>query len=219
MSSPQPLAPDADLAEDMAYAKRRRAMLDRMAEVGMALIEELGERNIDAPYHPEPRHDPARAFAALSRAVRLTLVLQGRVQAEIIALRKGVPAPVAANPPRKTCDVHQVVDKASGDEESGDAATEADARDRLYESLVDREDDEALLALPFDACVDAIRTDLSRHAEALPAAATPVGGWDDLSPPPYARLGGVGGAPSKPGVEVLRGRLQIVETAAPQRPA
>ena len=65
------------------------AILHRLAVLGMRLADEVCERAINSPYHPEPVHEPARAFAAVSRAVRLTLVLQAKVEAGLLALRNG----------------------------------------------------------------------------------------------------------------------------------
>ena len=100
MSSPDPSAPptDASLDAPIAHAERRLAMLERLAEIGMALAEEIGARNVNAPYHPEPRHDPARSFAAVSRAVRLTLALEVRIEAALVALRNGETPSVPAVP-------------------------------------------------------------------------------------------------------------------------
>jgi hypothetical protein len=164
-------------ADALAGAERRRAVLQRLTEIGMALAEEIADRNVHAPLHPEPRHEMGRAFASVSRAVRLTVVLEGRIEAEIFAIRNGLPIPVVEDPRRAaSAEAPEAVD-----DDRRDPETETDPRDRLYESLVDREDDDALLALPFDACVDAIRAGLSlpRSGEGGLAASgrEPGGGW------------------------------------------
>ena len=90
MVSPTPASdiPEFHAADAVASAELRLAMLRRLAAIGMRMAEEIGTRMIESPYHPEPRHEPGRAFATLSRGIRLTLVLQTRVEREIIALRK-----------------------------------------------------------------------------------------------------------------------------------
>ena len=89
MSGASPiLETDPDLAAAaLANAERRRAMLERLAVLGMALAEEITQRMVDSPYHPEAVHEPGRAFAQVSRAVRLTLVLEAKMEAQIITLR------------------------------------------------------------------------------------------------------------------------------------
>ncbi len=64
-------------------------MLERLSEIGMALSEEILTRTVGAPYHPEARHDAGRSFAAVSRAVRLTLAFEARIDAEILAMCNG----------------------------------------------------------------------------------------------------------------------------------
>lgn len=131
MSSPDPASPPTDprLDAPIARAERRLAMLERLADIGMALAEEIGTPNINTPYHPEPRHDPGRSFAAVSRAVRLTLTLEAGVEAAILALRKGeTPAPP---PPRTARAAARAGSDADGDR---------DPREGCREDLVDRED-------------------------------------------------------------------------------
>jgi hypothetical protein len=77
------LSPEAILAR----AGRQHAMLDRMAVLGMRLVEEVVQRAVDAPHHPEVKHEPTRAFAQVTRAVRFTLALQTRIEARMIAIR------------------------------------------------------------------------------------------------------------------------------------
>ena len=158
----------------IARAERRRAMLERLAEIGMALAQEIGERTVHAPLHPEPRHDPCQGFAAVSRAVRLTLALEARVEAEIFALRNGeMPAVV-----QRSSVAMSATARATSEEEPGDNAPETDPRDRTCESLIEREDDDALLALPFADCVEAIRADLGLR----PDESARSDGDEDASP-------------------------------------
>ena len=173
---PTTSCPEPHLAAAIARAERRRAMLERLATIGMALAEEIGERNVKAPYHPEPRHDPGRAFAAVSRAVRLTLALEARMDADILAMRNGAAASVfaaAVSPAsapdvaagaRETLSPRRATVRAAVceviDHEIGDAETAGAARGRLDERLTESESDAAVLALPFRECVAAICADL-----------------------------------------------------------
>ena len=80
---------DPRLAVALARAERRLELLQELAGMGMSLARELNQRFIEGPHRPEPRPDPARAFAAVSRAVRLTLILEARTEKQILAWRKG----------------------------------------------------------------------------------------------------------------------------------
>jgi len=101
-------------------AEQRLAMLRDLAELGMALARDLARRTLEAPDEaepaadadagpnaaprnasravPGPRHDPAESFARLSRAVRLTLALEARVDQELSALVTGEPGRAAESP-------------------------------------------------------------------------------------------------------------------------
>jgi hypothetical protein len=144
----------------IADAATRLAILRRLGDLGMRLAEEVVERAVNSPYHPEPKHEPARAFAAISRAVRLTLVLQERMEAKLIALRKGELAlgiKSSANRVRRSAE-------AAPDDAPDDRP---DMSDRSRETLRDRESErfDELLAGPFDDCVAAIRADLGLAPE------------------------------------------------------
>ena len=80
----------------IARAELRRARLEELAEVGIALAKEIAVRMIDGPYHPEPRNDPGRSYATVSRSVRLTFALQATVDRQILALLDGDTVPVEA---------------------------------------------------------------------------------------------------------------------------
>ncbi len=84
-------APDPHAAAAIARAERRRGMLERLAEVGMHLAEQVGAHAAAAMSAVNEDHggDPARAFATAARAVRLTLAMEARVDRQILALRKG----------------------------------------------------------------------------------------------------------------------------------
>jgi len=82
-------------------------MLRELGELGMALARNLTRRTLEAPDDAEasagadagaraasravagPRHDPAESLARLSRAVRLTLALEARIEEELSALTAG----------------------------------------------------------------------------------------------------------------------------------
>jgi hypothetical protein len=84
-------------------AERRLRLLEELAEIGMDLARTL-RREAVAAAEPEEaaapeksaRGDPADAFARLSRAVRLTLALEARIDDQLSALRAGVAAEVEA---------------------------------------------------------------------------------------------------------------------------
>ena len=153
-------------------AEARRAVLERLVEVGMELVEEIRGRNVKAPYHPEPRHDPARAFAHVSRAVRLTLAFAGRIDAEILAMRKGE----IVAPPKRAADKpaaypstlalgpegirvrDAVVSAIHAEFSEWDGAM--GALDELHERLVEYERDDRFSSRPWRECVEAICADL-----------------------------------------------------------
>jgi hypothetical protein len=179
MTSPsKPPLPENALAFDgspeaaVAWAQRRHAMLDRLAVIGMRLAEEVVQRSVDSPYHPEIKHEPARAYAQVARAVRFTLALQGRVEAQIIAMRNGDPfskvfasdldnqtsAPSKTSPDRFRQRARDAVADAI-DREIPDREAAERALGRLHENLIERETYDALLTLPFRDCVEAICAD------------------------------------------------------------
>ena len=189
---PTPSAPDPHVAASIARAERGLAMLDRLAVIGMAIAEEIGERIVGAPYHPEPRHDPVRGFAAASRSVRLTLAMVTRVDAEILALRNGalptratrgvrpaadlgIAAPSAPVMPAdatasegSSClrrDRSRDAEREAGDREADEADEVRGARRGLHENPVEREDD-GPLSRPWRECVEAIRADLGLDPDA-----------------------------------------------------
>src|SRR5947209_8518737 len=108
MSSPDPATPaDADLDAAIFRAEWKRRMLERLAEVGMELVEQVRARATARPdawaaERGERRDDVAQSFAQLSRAVRLTLLLHTQLESQMLAMRKGErpePAPASALEP------------------------------------------------------------------------------------------------------------------------
>ena len=114
------LPPPPHIAAAIARAERRREKLERLSTLGMDLAQEIAERAAQAPRAadpgldqataqasaptaaeppPEPRHEPGRAFAAVSRAVRLTMALEAKIDEEILALLHGEGPAAAAKSP------------------------------------------------------------------------------------------------------------------------
>jgi hypothetical protein len=109
--------------------------LERLGEAALAVSIEIAKRMVDSPYHPEPRHEPGRAFASASRAVRLTFAMEARVDERIFAMRKGGAGVVLA---RATAAAARPAMVASGTAPLARERVERDD-DRPREDLVDRE--------------------------------------------------------------------------------
>ncbi len=158
MSSSATLPEDPELrAAVIADAATRLKMLQRLGDLGMRLAEDVVERAVTSPYHPEPRHEPARAFANVSRSVRLTLVLQEKMEARLIALRNGAALFPGAGAAARA--------KGGGERpvEPDDVRDDRiDGADSSRETLRERESErfDELLSGPFEDCVAAIRADL-----------------------------------------------------------
>ena len=190
-----PVAPPAPalVADAIARIEERRDALDRLAAKGMEMVERLAAGEVVEIAGRKPFADPARAFAVISRAVRLCLALASRLDEEIIALLRGGPiptlailAPEAAEPapeapapdPRPRERVARAVDAVI---EAADR--EAIERRRAYvrEHLIEGEDYDAFLHQPWRVVVQAICADLGLHpdwstwddSEGFKAAATP----------------------------------------------
>jgi hypothetical protein len=179
---------------NLGWAEQRHAMLARLAALGMRLAEEIVERAVDSPYHPEPRHEPVRAYANVARAVRFSLVLQARVEQQIIAMRNGEPAPALIADATSLCDASlgsvDAAPRATTDRDACDTEAAIEARDRSRESLIEGETYDDMLNRPIGECVEAICADLGVAFEA--------GLWsDDAGQPRDARRQGP--QPPKPG--------------------
>ena len=178
---PLPEREDPHVAATIARAEQRRGKLERLSDIGMNLAEQVGAHAAAAmaAVNEDRAGDPARAFATVSRAVRMTLALEARFDDHILALRRGqLPAPraarssaaekpaepEAAQPVVKTPDprrarVDAVVREAIHLEvESLNHARET--LDALNERLFDREAYDVLLDLPLRDVVAAICADL-----------------------------------------------------------
>ncbi len=150
---------DPHLADALAQAERRRAMLQELAEIGMNLARDVGAHAAAAmsAINEDNGGDPTRAFATVSRAVRLTLAMEARNDAHILALRNGrVPLGWAGAARPASRGLSPAADRRESAGEGPGA---------LREHLIDREDEEAFLDLPFEAGVEAIRYDLGLSIE------------------------------------------------------
>jgi hypothetical protein len=176
------VTPDSHVADAIARAELRRAQLERLVVIGMELAEEIREPNVQSPLRPEPRREPCRAFATLSRAVRLTLAFAARIDVDILAMRNGqLPsrptarapaapdAPVFGAAPTESADPRRL--KVRGavwgaiNHEIGDPHEATYALDCLHESLIEREDYEDLLDGSWRECVAAVCADLGLHPD------------------------------------------------------
>jgi hypothetical protein len=100
---PTPSPSDAPLHGDdadavgplIARGEKRLDKLQELSGLGMEMARELVRRTVNAPDDdtsaPAPRHDPAESFARLSRAIRLTIAFEARLDKELSAWRAGVP--------------------------------------------------------------------------------------------------------------------------------
>ena len=186
LNPPRPLPDreDPHVAAAIARAERRRGGLERLSEIGMALAEQVGAHAAAkiAAVNEDRAGDPARAFATVSRAVRMTFALEARFDDHILALRRGlIPAP------RNTRSAAAVAADTSAEPEATlPVARQPDPRrdrantvvrevihlevetltraretlDALNERLFDREAYDVLLDLPLRDAVAAICADL-----------------------------------------------------------
>ena len=176
-----PPSPSA-VADAIARIEERRDALDLLARKGMDMVERLAAGEDVEIAGRKPFADPARAFAVISRAVRLCLALACRLDEEIIALLRGGPiptlailapeAPAAAKAPVADCQttsgprarIARAVD-AVIEAETGDR--EAVERQRAYvqEHLIEGEDYDAFLHQPWRIVVQTICADLGLHPD------------------------------------------------------
>ena len=175
---------DPHLDAVITRAETGRGMLERLGVIGMRIAEDVGERAVQAALHPEPRHEPCRAFASVLRAVRYNLAFQMWIDTDILAMRKGerpsiaarskpaavaagVAAPVAVivaplaeiEPSPLQARVRGAVWEAVN-RDVREIRTAQDMLDCLHERLIEGEDYDAFLALPFREAVAAICADL-----------------------------------------------------------
>jgi hypothetical protein len=135
----EPAAQSPNVPIALARAEQRRAMLERMADQGMSIAERLTARSVA----PEIGGDILRhadMFAKIARGVRLAIILETKLDGQILAYRKGdltaldEPAPrasarTASDPSRPARKVSDIED--SGDEDYDDDLVEGPEYDRL----------------------------------------------------------------------------------------
>ena len=182
MTSQLTPSPDPHTSDHIARAEHRRAKLEALSDMGMVMSKKICFRWVDGPYHPEPRHDAGKSFAAVSRAVRLTSTLEARVDDHILALRKGVLPAVKPWGPAVTrglplsgvsaSDVRQGGAGEGGgyrstaewreafEREADSLDEETDLLGRVGEGLIEGEAEDVVAGGDFDVCVDIIRADL-----------------------------------------------------------
>ena len=210
----------ADPADDpaVARAERRLALLEELAEIGMAIARSLkpGAEVEDAQ---SPGRDPAAAFAQVSRAVRLTLALEAKTEAELRDWRAGAPArreaaeaEAEAGRARRKDRVEDLVltvisAEAQDNEEFGElyeALDERLERDAAYSDFESRPLRDTVERLCRDL---ALAPDWSRWAE---------DGWEDYDPPTRPRGSPFHQPSRKP---LLDGDGKPLEAAAAPDPA
>ena len=165
MTSKPALTPKAaaHLANMIERTERRGAILADLVHVCETLSKKLARDMMDGPFHPESRHDTARAFDVVTRSLRLTLAMEDRVDRQLFALHNGE-LPVApsrrkeAGVPAESA-VVQPEPRRSADSESDDREHEAERRESETERLVeyDRFD-----LTDIDANVEAIEAKIGR---------------------------------------------------------
>ena len=227
-STPSPPAATR-VADAIARIEERRVALDRLADKGMEMIDRLAAGETVEIAGRKPFEDPARAFAVISRAVRLCLALACRLDEELIALLRGGPIPTLAilapeTPPASnaTASPEPAPEASAGLREriarAVDAAIEAEAGDReaagrqrafLQERLIEGEDYDAFLHQPWQAVVQAICTDLGLHPDwsrwdntvgFTPSPRPPIPAPPrPPAPPPFETASGIGKRHPPPG--------------------
>ena len=171
MSTP---SPDPRLAQALDAAERRLAMLERLAEMGMAVAAAVTEAVVEFPHRPGSGAEGARAFGIVSRAVRLTVILAGRVEKSILAMRKGelgleamLAARDAADPPATRAERLRAAVTPALEREAADAEDAEVLRRRLNARLSGCDGAGALLSRPFRDCVKAISADFGLDPEPI----------------------------------------------------
>ena len=155
------------VAKAIARIEERRDALDRLAAKGMEMLERIAAGETVEIASRKPFADPERAFAVVSRAVRLCLALASRLDEALISLLRGGPIPdlpilapeVAAAPPSPRERIARAVD-APIETEVGDGEVADRLRAALHERLIERECYDAYLHLPWRVVVDRICADL-----------------------------------------------------------
>jgi hypothetical protein len=152
-----PASPTAEEEPDpfLLYAERRLRLLQEMSGIGMELLRDLkpgapAGRDPITKTGPAKSRDPADAYAPLSRAIRLTLTLESRTEAEIRDLKAGIVRVREEErtriAKRREADVQARGWKVRGlvMEAAEAEIADVDALEKLFEALEERlEEDEA----------------------------------------------------------------------------
>jgi len=120
------------MADPAPTSDPRLAMLQELAEIGMELVRDLRDQT-----RIEPRPDAGLVYARIARAVRQTLALHARLEAEAkVETARHVRAQAAG---KKSQVSHIVTDVIEADDEASDGET-VDRLTHLYERLADADD-------------------------------------------------------------------------------
>ena len=172
MSTKPALTPKAaaHLANMIERAERRGAILADLVHVCETLSKKLARDMMDGPFHPESRHDTARAFDVVTRSLRLTLAMEDRVDRQLFALHNGE-LPVAparrkeagggASAPAVSAEAQPEPARSAGSE-SDREAPDSERCESERESLIEREFEVFRVSGDVDADIDAIRERLGR---------------------------------------------------------
>jgi hypothetical protein len=160
----------AHLANMIERTERRGAILQDLVGVCETLSKKLARDMLDGPFHPESRHDTARAFDVVTRSLRLTLAMEDRVDRQLFALHNGE-LPVAptrrkeagedAGAPAVSAEVQPEPERSAGSE-SDRETPDSERCESDRESLVEREFEVFRVSGDIDADIDAIRERLGR---------------------------------------------------------
>ena len=155
--------PSPDDASTCGEARRERqlAMLDRLAEIGMTIVEEIGRQvmqpsGAEAPRDPSIFHnDLVLAFSRASRAVRMTIALQARLMEEPRRGDQGAGRTIE--------DLVALLDSEPDPEKHEQASrneADSEAAERLVHERLERETYGDLMGRPVSEIIGHIRRDL-----------------------------------------------------------
>jgi hypothetical protein len=173
------------VADAIARIEERRDALDRLAAKGMEMLERIAAGEVVEIAGRKPFAGPARAFAVISRAVRLCLALASRLDEELIALLRGGPIPTLAilapeapvapkasvaepeTPARSSAPrarIARAVDAVIA-AETGDGEAAERLRAYVHEHLIEGEDYDRYLHQPWRVVVGTLCADLGLHPD------------------------------------------------------